>query len=79
MEHQIDHIEYPKRIRNLSSDQLRFIIQDCREALRLISWPSHCTDVAAEAVMQNCIKSGYYADEINYCAMELNRRQKGQI
>ena len=64
MEHQIDHIEYPKRIRILSSDQLRFIIQDCREAL---------------AVMQNCIKSGYYADEINYCAMELNRREKGQI
>ena len=64
MGRQIDHTEYPKRIKNLSSAQLRFIIQDCREAL---------------AAMPNCDKADYYADEINYCAMELNRRQKGQI
>ena len=56
---QIDHKAYPKALKGKSSASLRFIIQDCREALQ---------------AMPNGVKAGYYADEINYCCMELNKR-----
>ena len=56
---QIDHTEYPKSLRKKSDESLRYIIKDAQEALFLFP---------------ECDKSGYYADEINYCAMELKRR-----
>ena len=57
---QIDHTNYPKRLKGLDSEALRFIIKDCREAIN--SLPDNP-------------KNGYYADEINYCVMELHRRK----
>ena len=56
---EINHTEYPKSLRNKSDDSLRYIIKDAQEAL--FCFPQ--SD-----------KSGYYADEINYCAMELQSR-----
>jgi len=59
MENQINHTEYQRRVKGLETAQLRFIIQDCKEAM--------------EAMPTNP-KCGYYQDEIHYCAMELTRR-----
>ena len=56
---QINHTAYPRSLRNKSDDMLRYIIKDCQETLTL--FPQ--TD-----------KANYYADEINYCSMELNKR-----
>ena len=56
---QINHTAYPKSLRNKSDASLRYIIKDAKEAL--FCFPE-------------CDKAGYYADEINYCAMELNSR-----
>jgi hypothetical protein len=58
---QIDHTAYPKSLLQKSEASLRYIIQDAKEALFL---------------MPECDKAGYYADEINYCAMEISRRAK---
>ena len=58
---QINHTEYPKSLRSKSDESLRYIIKDAKEALFLFP---------------ECDKSGYYADEINYCSMELARRAK---
>ena len=57
---EINHTEYPKSLRSKSSESLRYIIKDCQEVLYL--FPGNP-------------KAGYYADEINYCGMELKRRQ----
>ncbi len=57
---QIDHTNYPKRLKGLDSEALRFIIKDCREAIN---------------ALPDNPKNGYYADEINYCVMELHRRK----
>ena len=57
---QIDHINYPKKIRNYDESSLRYIIKDCQEAIK--SLPDNP-------------KNGYYADEICYCANELNNRK----
>ena len=57
--HQIDHDAYPKSLRSKSVESLRYIIKDASEALFL--FPENT-------------KAGYYADEINYCQMELARR-----
>lgn len=57
---QIDHTAYPKRLRTLPVEFLRYIIADATEALQC--YP-------------NGQKSGYYADEINYASDELRRRQ----
>ena len=58
---QIDHNEYPKSLISKSYNQLKFIMKD-----------------AHEAMMANpeSPKAGYYADEINYCAMELAKRNR---
>lgn len=58
----IDHNAYPKLCRRRSDAELRFIIADCQATLA--AWPDQPNH-------------GYYADEINYCADELNRRRKG--
>lgn len=59
--HQIDHENYPKSLRSKSVDQLVYIIADAKEALFLFPESK---------------KAGYYADEVNYCSMELARRAK---
>ena len=56
----IDHVAYPKRVRKMTNEQLRFVVKDATEA--------------AEA-MPSGHKAGYYADEINYCVSELHRRK----
>lgn len=56
----MDHTAYPKMCRTISDAELRYIISDCRAAL---------------AAMPNGENAGYYADEINYAAAELNRRK----
>ena len=58
----IDHAEYPRSLKSKPDDSLKFIIRDCREALKANPGGS---------------KSGYYADEINYCEMELASRKEG--
>lgn len=55
----IDHIEYPKRLRTKSVVELRFIISDCHEAIRV--------NPTGDNV-------GYYLDEISYASQELRRR-----
>ena len=59
--YEIDHTEYPKIIAKKESSVLRWIIEDCREALR---------------VNPNGPKAGFYQDEINYCSMELAKRNE---
>ena len=58
-QNQIDHDAYPKSLRSKSVESLHYIIKDAAEALFL--FPENQ-------------KAGYYADEINYCQMELARR-----
>jgi len=58
----IDHVEYPKRLRTKSDAALRFIVKDATEAMR------------ANPEGQ---KAGYYADEVNYASNELARRRNG--
>lgn len=60
---EIDHKNYPKTLRTKTEKSLRYIIVDCKAAIK---------------AMPNNPKNGYYADEINYCAMELNRRKHVQ-
>lgn len=55
----IDHVRYPKSLRDKPVESLRFIIRDCREAI---------------AANPEGDKAGYYADEIHYAAAELRRR-----
>jgi hypothetical protein len=59
MNTQIDHAATQKKFAELSSEALRFIIKDCREAV---------------AAMPSGHKAGYYQDEICYAASELHKR-----
>ena len=56
---QMNHNEYPKSLKGKDDSSLRFIINDCRQAI---------------AAMPNNPNNGYYQDEIHYCAMELAKR-----
>ena len=56
----MNHTEYQKKVRKMDEASLRFVIKDCREAL---------------AALPESPNAGYYADEICYCGMELNRRR----
>lgn len=58
---QINHSEYPKKLKRLDEDSLRYIMNDAREAMQ---------------ANPDGEKAGYYADEINYCADELARRKE---
>jgi len=55
----MNHNEYPKRLRNKTEADLRFIIADATEAVR------------ANPTGENV---GYYLDEVHYAAAELRRR-----
>jgi hypothetical protein len=57
----MNHGEYQSKARTMTSAQLLHTIKDCLETLK--AWP-------------DCENHGYYLDEIHYCRMELNRRQK---
>ena len=57
----MDHWEYQRKAKAMTDDQLHFAILDARDAL---------------TANPNGINSDYYADEINYCSMELYRRRK---
>ena len=57
---QMNHTEYPKRIKKHTVAQLHYVIKDCREALE--AYPE--TDNAS-----------YYLDEILYCSQEIKNRQ----
>jgi len=57
----MDHTQYPKTLKHKDPESLRYIIQDCREAI---------------AAMPMGDNAGYYADEIHYCAMELKRQEQ---
>lgn len=56
-----DHGAYAAKVKNMSEEQLRFIIKDAQEAIK--ANPDSPKS-----------KHGYYADEINYCVSELHRR-----
>jgi len=56
------HSEYQKNCKSLSDAELRYIIDECQQVIKL-----------QQDFNPNC---GYYQDEIHYCAMELNRRSK---
>lgn len=56
---QINHSQYMKKVRGMSEEALRFVMKDAAEAIKA-NPDGH--------------KAGYYADEINYCSMELARR-----
>lgn len=57
----MNHKQYQKNLKTKSIPELFYIIQDCKDAM--------------EAMPDNP-KNGYYADELNYCAMEINSRIK---
>jgi hypothetical protein len=56
----MNHATYPKSLKTKSSESLRYIIADCQKAI---------------AAMPDNENNGYYADEINYCSMELAKRK----
>jgi hypothetical protein len=57
----MNHAEYQAKARTMTANQLLYTIKDCMETLK--GWV-------------DCPNHGYYMDEIHYCRMELNRRQK---
>jgi hypothetical protein len=57
----IDHHEYPLKLRTKTHAELLYIIKDASEAI---------------AAMPDGHKAGYYADEISYAGMEIMRRRK---
>lgn len=56
----MDHKNYPFKLRSIPNNYLRFIIDDCRLAIKAMPDNPNC---------------GYYSDEISYAAMELKRRK----
>ena len=58
---QMNHIEYPKRLRAKTLYELNFIINDVGQVLAANPFGP---------------KAGYYEDERHYAAMEIVRRQK---
>lgn len=53
------HSEYMAKVKTLPNESLRYIIEDCRNAMH---------------AMPDNPKWGQYADEVHYCHMEINRR-----
>ena len=60
----IDHAAYQAKIKNWTPEALRFTIRDAQDAIKA-NPEGH--------------KAGYYADEINYCGMELQTRQRAAV
>lgn len=58
----MSHQLYMDKCKTMTTDQLKYAITDAQEAL---------------AAMPEGVNAGFYADEINYCGMELQfRKQK---
>ena len=57
----MDHTKYQAKTKKMTITELRYTISDCNEVLD---------------AMPDGTNAGYYADEINYCAMEIARREK---
>ena len=57
----MDHNAYQRKVKFMDAEQLRFIIQDCKEVIR---------------VMPDNPNVSYYLDEICYCDAELARRKR---
>jgi len=57
----INHRTYPISLKNKSDDSLHYIMKDAYEAMK---------------ANPEGTKAGYYADEVNYCGMELAIRSK---
>jgi len=57
----MEHWHYQKKTETMSEEQLRFIIKDAKKTM---------------AINPEGPNNDYYADEINYCAMELHRRKR---
>lgn len=53
------HSDYLAMVKKLPNESLRYIIEDCRNAM---------------AANPSNPKWGQYADEVHYCHMEINRR-----
>ena len=53
------HSEYMAMVKTLPNESLRYIIEDCRNAM---------------AANPSNPKWGQYADEVHYCHMEIKRR-----
>lgn len=64
MTKKMDHMDYPKRLRDLSVSMLRFTIADAK---------------AAMSALPDNPNNSYYADEICYCVNELNRRASSGV
>ncbi len=54
------HTEYMARVKTLPIESLRYIIEDCRQAM---------------AALPDGDKWGQYADEVHYCHAEIKNRQ----
>ena len=61
----IDWRYYEKKAKSMTEDQLRYVIQDCREAMK---------SAPAEANFP-CKAEGFYADEVHVYSGELRKRQ----
>ena len=57
----MEHWHYQKNTETMSEEQLRFIIQDAKKTM---------------SINPEGPNNDYYADEINYCAMELHSRKR---
>jgi len=58
---QINHSSYMSKVKTLSIESLEYIITDAKQAIEAMPFGS---------------KAGYYMDEIYYCRIEINRRNK---
>ena len=58
----MDHAEYQNKTRTMRVEELYYTMKDCKQAMS--AYPDN-------------VNNGYYADEINYCGMELHRRRRG--
>jgi hypothetical protein len=56
----MNHVEYQRSLKCKPDCSLRYIIEDCHKSLES---------------MPDSPNADYYADEINYCAMELKARR----
>jgi hypothetical protein len=61
----MNHSAYIRKTKKMSLHSLKFVIEDCKEVIRLQS------DFNPNV--------GYYEDEIHYCCMELRRREKASF
>lgn len=62
MQKRMDHNAYQAKVRDMTDEQLQFVIDDCRAV------------IASQAEFNPNVC--YYQDEMHYCAMEVMRRRR---